>query len=54
MKIAIGRKGNNIHIIKDYSDIKDTGEVSHILTELEFIKKDLLEIWEEMSKETIK
>jgi len=31
MKIQIGRLGENIICNKDYTDIKDKGEVSHIL-----------------------
>ncbi len=49
MKIAIGRTGKNITCIKDYSDIEDKGEVSHILMELELIKMDLLDMWEQMN-----
>lgn len=51
MKIAIVREGENIAAIKDYSDIKDKGEVSHMIVELELIKLDLLEIWEKISEE---
>lgn len=48
MKIVIGRiDDNNILTTKDYSDIKDKGEISHIICELESIKLDLLELWEE-------
>lgn len=50
MKIAIVREGGNIVTIKDYSDIDQKGEVSHMITELELIKQDLLEIWEELQE----
>lgn len=50
MKIAIFRKGDTITTIKDYLDIGDKGEVAHMICELESIKLDLLEIWEEMDK----
>ena len=49
MKIAIVRTGDNINCMKDYSDIQDKGEVAHILAELEVIKMDLLEIWEDIN-----
>jgi len=45
MKIQIGRIGENIICNKDYTDIKDKGEIAHILMELEFVKKDLIELW---------
>lgn len=52
MKIAIGRKDDqNIVTIKDYSNIKDKGEIAHFLAELDIIKLDLLELWEEYNEE---
>lgn len=52
MKIGIARtSGEYITTVKDYSDIKDKGEVAHIICELESIKSDLMEIWEEMEDE---
>lgn len=50
MKIALFRRGGNIVAIKDYSDIDQKGEVSHMIAELEIIKLDLLEIWETLNK----
>lgn len=47
MKIGIARKGKDIITVKDYSNIDQKGEISHFLIELELIKQDLLEIWEE-------
>ena len=47
MKIAIGRNGDNIVCIREYTDIKDKGEIAHMITELEITKLDLLELWEE-------
>lgn len=46
MKIFIGRDGENIVTNKDFTDIKDIGEISHFIAELEIIKQDLLELWE--------
>ena len=53
MKIAIttDEEGENIGIIKDYSNISEKGQVSHFLAELELIRMDLLEIWEEMNED---
>ena len=50
MKIALVRQGENIVAIKDYSDIDQKGEISHMIAELELIKLDLLELWEEISE----
>ena len=47
MRIAIQRSGDDIVAVHDYSDIKDSGEIAHILAELETIKQDLLELWQE-------
>lgn len=49
MKIAIFRQDGNIVTVKDYSDIDQKGEVSHMIAELENIKLDLLELWEELN-----
>ena len=51
MIIQIGRIDNNIICNKDYRDIKDKGEISHVLMELELIKDDLKELWEELCEE---
>lgn len=51
MKIAIGRRGDDIVAVKDYADIQGRGEIAHFLAELESIKKDLLELWEKHNKE---
>ncbi len=51
MKLQMFRNGDNITTNKDFSDIKDVGEVAHFLAEIEIIKKELLEIWEEMQNE---
>ena len=48
MRIAIARDGDLIQTIKQYAPIKDKGEVAHFLAELESMKNDLQEIWEEM------
>lgn len=49
MRILLMRKDDNIIAIKDYSDIESKGEVSHIIAELELIKLDLLEIFDELN-----
>lgn len=52
MNIQIRRVDDgNIFTGKDYSDIKDLGEVTHIICELESIKLELLEIFNKMNKE---
>lgn len=51
MRIAIERQEDNMLILKDYSDIQDKSEISHVLTELELIKLDLLQLWEDMNEE---
>lgn len=50
MKILIARQGDNIATLKEYDDIMDRGEISHILIELELIKIELLAMWEEWDK----
>ncbi len=49
MKIAIARNGDDIICVKEYADIKDKGEISHFIAELELIKKELLELWDEFN-----
>lgn len=52
MKIVIARiNDENIGTVKDYSDIKDKGEVAHMICELESIKLDLMDIWENFEDE---
>ena len=52
MKIAIARKGDkDIVTIRDYGNIRDSGEIAHFIIELESIKTDLLRIWEEWHDE---
>ena len=51
MKIQIYRNGENIVTNKDFSDIKDFGELTQFLCELEIIKKELLELYEGMLNE---
>jgi len=50
MIIQIGRVGDNIICNRDYRDIKDSGEIAHILMELELIKDDLKNLWEEIQE----
>lgn len=49
MNIVISRQGKNIVAIKDYGDIDQKGEVAHIIAELESIKLDLIEIWDNIN-----
>ena len=51
MNIQISRVGDDIFCNKNYTNIKDKGEISHILMELEFIKQDLMELWEEFCED---
>ena len=51
MRISIVRDGNNILTIKEYTDISDTGEICHFLAELELIKLDLLNLFEEFEED---
>ena len=49
MKIAIvNNEQGGIVAIKEYEPIESRGEVAHFLAELESIRLDLMEIWEEM------
>ena len=49
MKIIIKRSydGDNIEVFKDFDDCKDAGEISHFITELELLKLELLDKWED-------
>jgi len=51
MKIMIGtdEKNKNVITIKEYEPIYSKGEVAHFLAELEIIKLELLDIWEEVA-----
>ncbi len=51
MKIMVCREGGNIITVKDYSDIESKGEIAQMITELELIKLDLLDLYEEYSEE---
>ena len=51
MKIQMFRsKDNNIITNKDFSDIKDSGEIAHFIIEIEIIKNELVKIWEEYNE----
>jgi len=50
MKISIERVEEDIFTNKDYSSIQSTGEIAHFLAELEIIKQELLEVWQEWQK----
>ena len=48
MKIMVGRiDDDSIFTQRDYSNIRDKGEIAHIICELESIKKELIDLWEE-------
>lgn len=47
MKIGIVRDGPNIKTVKDYSDIQGLSEIAQILIEVELIKHELLDLYEE-------
>ena len=42
MKIQIAKIEDNIYTARDYSDIKDKGEIAHFLCELKSIELDLI------------
>ena len=50
MKIQIARINDVIAASVDLRDLKDTGELSHIICELERIKQELLAKWNSMVK----
>jgi len=50
MIITIRRLGENIEVCKDYRNIKDSGEIAHILCEVRLIEEELLELWEEFKE----
>lgn len=50
MRIGITREGENVITIKEYINIKDKGEIAHFIAELEIIKLELLELFEEYNK----
>lgn len=52
MKLQMFRKGENIVSNKDFTDIKDSGEIAHFIVELEIIKQELLEIWGKYENES--
>ena len=49
--IATDTNGDNIATIKEYYPIHNKGEISHFLMELEFIKEDLMDLWQKVSEE---
>ena len=54
MKIAIVRqppldgKPGRILTVRDYGDIDGRGELAHLMAELESIKLDLMDMWENL------
>ncbi len=50
MKIGLMREDDKIICVRDYGDIRDRGEVAHMIAELQVIQKDLLEIWDDFQK----
>jgi len=51
MMIQIYRDGDNILTEYNLVDIKDSGEVAHFITELEILKAELLDIWQELEQQ---
>lgn len=56
MKIAIARSddGKSIAVVKDFDDIQDRGEIAHIICELETIKIEMIELWDEWEEKETK
>ena len=52
MKILIERKDEHIGVFNDFRNIKDRGEISHFIVELELAKNELLKIWNKYEDET--
>ena len=51
MRIAIANDGKgNIVTVKELINPEGKGEISHFLADLEIIKLELLEMWEEYGK----
>lgn len=52
MRVGVVKTSEDrIATIKDYSNIGGKGEVAHFIAEVEIIKLDLLDIWENMQEE---
>lgn len=51
MEILIKRHEGNIIKATDFTDIEGRGEIAHIICELELIKNQLLELWNEEGNE---
>lgn len=50
MKIGIRRKEGRIEVVKDYNDIQSISEISQTILELELIKLDLMDLYQELSE----
>jgi|2_EtaG_2_1085320.scaffolds.fasta_scaffold02216_10 hypothetical protein len=48
MEIQIKRVDNTVGVFKNLKDVKERGEISHVLMELELIKQELLVMWHSM------
>ena len=47
MRIGIATEGENIITVKDYESIRGRGEICQFIAEIEIIKLDLLEMFED-------
>ena len=45
MKLLIETKNNNIVVLKDFSKPDNLGEIAQYITELEILKRDLMNIY---------
>jgi len=45
MRIYIRTVGENIVTSKDFSNIKEIGEITHYITELEILKQELIKLF---------
>ena len=48
MEIRISRVGEAIAVFKDFSDVTERGELSHLVMELELLKQQAIAQWEKM------
>lgn len=47
MKVCIEMQGKNVVTFKDLENVSDRGEIAHFICELEAIRHELLNIWED-------
>ena len=54
MELSIQRINDNIMTTKTFDDAKDRGEIAHFIAELECLKKELIELFNDYSMENEK